>query len=254
MLENRAASPYAIFFNAIIAGKGMTLIYNMPAQEDRSFNIMLQQLNESGKWSQALLIDRCYPLSNDLYQIQAVSPEHMLLFYQGTTGEKAFGYREVTSLQTTDFHTISTMSGNLADHSILTTNNAIHAAFIIRGMFSHTLIYKKKESGHFSNPLIIYEAPKLTDLCLFIVKNNLHLTFISGGQLFMTVSYDNGNTFTKAARYRSKFCMQPIKSFYLSEGPQNEKNFFLRELYTDILNPCDIQLLPELYEEFYPLF
>jgi hypothetical protein len=119
-------------------------------------------------------------------------------------------------------------------------------------MFSSQLIYRKKDVSEFSNPIVLYEAQRIEKCLLCYVKNCLHVFFHAAGQLFVCVSENQGASFSRPARYKKKFCQNPEKAYYLSVVPQSEAEFFVRQVFVDHQSPWDVQILPDLYDEFYP--
>jgi hypothetical protein len=119
-------------------------------------------------------------------------------------------------------------------------------------MFSSQLIYRKKAGKDFGRPIVIHEAQRIENCLVFIVQKTLRVSFQSSGILYMCVSEDNGETFGRPVRYKAKFCQSPEKAVYISQTSQSESQAFMREVYVDHACPWDVQMIPELYEDFYP--
>ncbi len=252
ILKNQSPKVHSILLKPIITDNGLCLIYNVPVAEEKANYIVYQIFDGNGKWSPAQRIDRFNSMAQGLFQVQHVSREHILLFYQTRTSENCLGYREITPTELGNYNTIFSTMHQIQDSSFLTTDSSIHAVCIIKSMFSHQLLYRKKEGEEFSNPIVISESQKLENCMLFYVKNVLYIMFISNGQLFETKSNDNGKTFYRPIRYKNKFCLNPMKSFYVTSIGQSEDTFYCRELYVDRIHPWDIQVLPDKYDDFYP--
>lgn len=252
ILKASDSEAYDIFFNALIMEKEMLLLYNMPSLDDKNFYLMSQRLNENGQWSQANRIDKFSPGSDTIYQIQHISKDHVLLFYQMKIMENISGYREITPDRQGNFNSYYSGAATIYDQSVLTTNTTVHVAYAVKGLFSSQLIYRKKDDINFTRQIIIWESQRIDTVCLYIVKNNLYLAFKSNDILYTCISENNGATFSRPLKYANKFCLSPEKAFYISGSPQSESEYFLRDIYVDSLHPWDVQMLPDLYENFYP--
>ncbi len=244
---------YTVCLHPMIADEGISLIYNMPNPEERSQYLVHQSLQENGRWSIASRIDRFVPQREQLYTLQHVTREHALLFYQTQTPENNVGYREMTPRVLGNFNGIHSTAYPIGDTSFLTTRDAVHSLIVVKSIFGSQLIYKKKETDAFSSPNVLWEAQNISHVLLFIVQNRLYATFMSNKQLFMCVSKDKGATFSRPIRYQNKFCLNPVKAAYLSYEPQHESQFYCHEVYVDANSLWDVQLLPDMYEDFYPL-
>ncbi len=252
ILKNQSNKIYPIQLYPIITDDGICLTYNVPVPDDNKSNyIVFQKLDANGQWSQASRIDKFVSMQDDLYKVQSISNEHMILFYQTRTPENNLGYREINPYMQGDYNIFHSTAYNIIDSSFLTTNNTIHVLYIVKSMFSTQLLYRKKESKQFSNPITIWEGQKINNCLIFFANDKLYATYTHNGQLFYCISENKGISFSRPARYKNKFCLNPVKSTYISETPQSENTFYCRQLYVDNLNLCDIQLLPDLYEDFY---
>ena len=84
-----------------------------------------------------------------------------------------------------------------------------------------------------------------------IVKKRLYAFWTAGGRLYFCFSDDGGNSFSRASKYTRKFCLNPKRACYLSFDRMSEGEFLCRNIYTDSANICDIQIMPDLYGDFY---
>ncbi|MDR1532260.1 MAG: hypothetical protein LBS62_08770 [Clostridiales bacterium] len=264
ILENRSPRIYDLRLYPIMtgtsgtAGKGMWIIYNVPAPEERANYLVIQQAEAAGRWSPASRVDKFVPAGDFLFELQEVAKGHALMFYQTRTQEINIGYREITfgsgtsGYQQSGYNIFHSTNYFCTDHSFLTVPNAIHLLYIIKSMFSYQLIYRKKTSAYFDNPVVLWESQHIESCLLFYAKDNLHAVFCSNGAVYECVSENKGETFYRAARYKNKCCLSPVKARYVSAQEQSENNFYCRQLYVNAESPWDIQLLPELCEDFYP--
>lgn len=254
ILENKSNTVHTIIFNPIVTESGLTLIYNVPSTNESGNYLVTQQLSENSKWSEPNKIDYFTNMNNCFYQVQYIGKDHLLLFYQTKTPENRIGYRELTSTTQGPFNLFHMSTSYIKDYSFLTTNTEIHAIYIIKSMFSSQLIYKKKGDDGFSKPIVLWESQKIENCLLFIIKNIIYVNFIVNGQLSVSTSNDGGRTFSRPTSSTIKFNYKNTKAIFISEPPQNENSYYIRELYVDSENPCDIQLIPELTNDFLPVF
>lgn len=254
ILENKVQKIQNILFNSIITNNGLSIVYNVPIIDEKAHFLTAQSLNNNGKWLESTRIDKISALPNTIFQTQTIKSNHIIVFYQKRTPETNLGYREITPNKIGAFNVFHTTNYQIIDHSFLTTNKAIHFLYIVKGMFSNQIFYRKKESNVFDNPIVLSEGQKLGNCCLSIIHNKIYASWTYGSQLYQCTSDDYGNSFTRPTKYKRKFCLNPQKAVYLSYKGMTEDNFVIRELYVDSTNPSDIQLIPDLYEEFYPSY
>jgi len=240
-----------VFVHPVITGKGLMIIFNAAGPEDRGNYLMAQRLDERGNWAPAAHIDKYWSGS---FEVQRLTNDHLLLFYQ--TGHIAhnLGYREITPEQQGAYNVYYTTKYNVQDISCLTTDNGVHTLFVVKGMFSSQLFYRRNITGSFDAAIMLYEAQRIENCLLFCVNDKLFITFLSSGSLLMCVSDDKGASFSRPARYLNKFCQNPVKAYYVSQDVQSESGLFLRQVYVDSSSPWDIQIIPELFEGFFPAY
>jgi len=249
MLKNPGGKQARLHIYPMIRDDGMSIIYNSAGTDGGT--LMLQSMGERGKWNPPTSIDSYSPMGDDFY-VQTLAPDHALLFYARKSADPVIGYVEASPERATTFNTIYSTSHRIIDTSFLVTNDSLHALFIVKGMFSSQLMYRKKPGQSFSAPVVLAEAAQITNCLLMFVCGKLHAYFISAGQLVYAYSTDGGETFSGVMRYTNKFCAVPIKSVYISQMPMDKRDFFVRQLYVDRNNVSDVQLLPDMYDDFYP--
>ena len=208
----------------------------------------------SGEWQQAETIDHFKPLPFAPYEAQKTVPGHLLLFYQTQTEECQVGYREVTPKRTGAFHRFLNTQGSLADASCLTTYDKLHVLMIVKTALSCQMLYRKKTDDVFTPPILLWEAPKIEQCLLTIIEDEqgseLHATCMIGGKLHKAVSADEGDSFGPMSMYKRKFCTEPVKANFLTE--KMPVGYFARQVYVDKAAPWDVQMLPDLCQNFYP--
>jgi|GEM_PF-2535503 len=251
ILKNHAEKNHTILFHPIMRPNGLCILYNAPSP-DGNFQLVSQNLDDSGSWTSPAPIDDIAKSKGTIFEVQHVTSEHLLVFYQSSRSENNIGYREVTSNKWSDFKPIHLTSYQILDTSFMTTNGSIHALYVVKSMFAHQILYRQKTAEGFSAPLVIWEGQKMENCLLFIANNVIYATFRYRSQMFISHSKNNGKSFSRPETYKNKLSSGQKKAIYISELPMSENEFFARELYVDDSKPWDIQILPKIYEQFYP--
>ena len=239
------------YYHAVVSGKGINLIYESKNEEGADC-IVSQKLEGGTRWSGKETIDRHYPGNNGGLNLQAVSDDHALLFYQTRRPDAHVGYRELNMEKTGTFNTFHISSNPIAGSSYLTTTECIHFLYTVKTMFSYQLIYRRRHGDGLTAAVVVSEAARIDNCLLFIVNNRIYACFMNNNHPYICTSDDDGATFSRPQRYRSKFCDTPAKAAFIFQDPLKENEFCAREVYVDSLNPWDVQILPDLYDDFYP--
>ena len=249
ILKNKGQRVHPITLYPIISERGMGLIYNVPIIDEKSSHLIRQTFNARGQWSPAGKVDKLISLPGSTFQVQAVASKHVIVFYQTKGYEYNLGYREMTLDSQSRFNVFHSTSNTIADVSFLTTDDSIHVLYVVRSMYSSQLIYRKKEEGEFSNPVVLCESESLENCLLFFADESLHATYISDGQLYHCLSENSGDSFSRSVRYYSKVCENPVKAAYIGKC---HEDYFIRELYVDSSEPWNVQVIPDICKNFYP--
>ncbi len=253
ILENKSKKINKVIFYPIISENNITLIYNVPESDNRPGFLVSQSINNLGKWSEPVNIDNYIQLQNSIFQVQQVAKDHVLLFYQNRTGELRIGYRELTSSLQGPFNVFHQTTFQIRDQSFLTTNEEIHFCYIVKTYFSSQLIYRKKTDNGFTKPKVLWEAQRLSKCVLSIIKDKLYIYCISNNNPLEIISNDLGETFEKPAEAKGKFSAESEKAFFISEYKLDESDYFLREILVNSEKPWDIQIIPNLVNDFFPV-
>ncbi|MDR0999331.1 MAG: hypothetical protein LBL96_00770 [Clostridiales bacterium] len=246
MLKNSAGMLQDIIIYPIIQPDRITIIYNQPVEE-RGSRLLKRHLSSDG-WSEPEQIDHN---RGGLFDVQRLGREHLLLFYQTRVAEWNLCCREIMPDKIGALKTIFSSNYYISDTSFLTTQDAIHALFIVKSMFGSQLIYRRNATGEFSAPIALNDAQRLENCLLYIARGVLYAAFMQAGNLFFCLSRDMGATFDKPKRYESKFCRQPEKAQYVGEHQMSEQTMYCRQIYVDKNHPWDAQIIPDVYENFY---
>lgn len=245
--EEGTSLPSRVHIHPLIDEGGLSLLYNSGG------GLMLRAMDFGGGWGQPYLLDSA--LAGGEFVVQNLSSSHALVFYNKVGAETVLGYREVSPNRYTSFNPVWRMGTgqNVADASFLATNDSLHGIIITKGMFSSQLVYMRKLDESFNGVQVLAETKNLGNCLLMYVGGILYAFVMSDGQLIYTSSKDHGTSFSPMKRYTNKFCAIPAKATYLSHRSMSEGEYLVRHLYVDRNNVADIQLLPDLYEAFYPI-
>ena len=238
-----------VFITPMPSEDGLCILYNGFAEADTSC-LFKRLCTPAGEWRQAEVIDRFAPFPVIPYEAQATGPDHLILFYQTCAEECQVGYREITTKRTGPFHRFLNIRGTLMDSSYLTTLEDVHMLMIVKTAFSCQLLYRKKTEDVFTPEILLWEAPRIEQCLLTIVKDKLYAACMIGGKLHCAVSADYGDNFAPMGIYKRKFCAEPVKANLVMQT--NTKGYFARQVYVDRTAPWDVQMIPDLYPDFYP--
>ena len=251
ILKNPGDNLSPLHIYPIMSDNGMSIIYNHTSGTDAG-RLILQSIDDRGKWQTPQSIDAYVP-SVVPFSVRAITPSHALLFYAKKSADSTIGYVEVGPDRATSFNTIFSTNQRISDTSFLVTHDSLHSLLIVRGHFSSQVIYRRKADTEFSTPIVLAESQQLGNCLLMFVSGKLMAFFMMGGQLVCASSSDHGQTFSAASRCTNKFCAVPIKAAYISQMPMETGDFFVCQVYVDRNNVSDIQLLPDMHEDFYPI-
>ncbi|MCL2704427.1 MAG: hypothetical protein FWE91_12625 [Defluviitaleaceae bacterium] len=187
------------------------------------------------------------------FRVQIVKDDHAMVFYNTpkTDANFGFGYKELNFIRQADFRPIH-MGAGVTRFSALTTDTNVHFLYVARNMLGSRLLYRRKHKAGLSAAVTVCEGSRFDGCWLFIMKNRIHAAYMISGSLYISVSDDDGQVFRRPAKYRNKLCESPVKAAYLTHTPPDEDGLVVREVYVDSLNPWDVQIIPELYPEFFP--
>lgn len=251
VLKNNGKGSKDIIFYCVEKNSKMNLIYNIPDEHSNSCDIMKQSFDGRG-WGVAEKIDTAVCMNDFIFKVQMTDFGCGIIFYQrkGRNGENSIGYREFNIDGVGEYNLIYATTYKIGGTSFLSTKEDIHFVFVVKNIFSSRIIYRKKDSNVINEHIIIGEAQQIENCELFIVKNRIYIFWKGVSGVFYCFSDNFGKSFSKPYKYSQRVCQSIRKAFYLSFLPMKSEEFFVRSVYTDRLNVCDIQILPELYEKF----
>jgi len=182
------------------------------------------------------------------FRLQIIKDDHAILYYSEPGG---FGYRELNMTKTAEFRPVH-IGGGFQRFSALASEENVHFLYTIKILTGSRLLYRKRHKAGLSAAVTVADGGRIDGCWLFIVKKRIYAAYMMNKSLYISVSEDDGNSFVRPARYRSKLCEMPVKAAYLSALPYDEEGLAVREVLVDGLNPWDVQILPEIYPDFYP--
>ena len=232
--------------HALIAGKNFHLLYAIPAGGGKT-QLVSQKLGTDGHVGAANRLGGAEPFGGRLFRMQNVGANHALMLYQAREPERSLGYREVTPERIGSFHVLHATGYRITDASFVTTEDVLHALFIVKSPFACQLVYRRKDAFGLHEPFILREAQRMELCLLYTVENRLTACCICGGQLFTCAVND-----PRGGRGRISFSAEPCKAIFLA--PQSaDAAFSCGELYADKARPWEPQLLDIRPGDFYPI-
>jgi len=251
ILENTKKEVYNVLMTPLISENGFCLVYNVLNAENGN-SLIFQKLDEKGGWSTAEKIDD-FSNMHSSYEIQPISREHVIIFYRAKKEENTIYYRELTMRNKGGINTVCSSNFRIVDTSFLITQSEMHTIYIVKSLFSTQLYYRKNDEGKFKAPILLMESQNLSNCIVYFVNCELHVTCLSNNGLFTSISKDNGRTFSKVSKNEFKISSNCTKATYISFEQQDESKFYARQIYVNKDRPYDVQLIPNIYKEFYPV-
>lgn len=254
ILENKSSEIYDINFQMLYNSQSLNLIYSMPVVGEKSSQLIYHSM-ENNKWNSPQVLDNIIPFDNLPFIIQQVNDNLSIAFYEKKGKDCCLGYREfsVALKKWGTFNPFHSTIYTYIDQSFLTTQDTIHALYIIKTGFSYQLIYKNKSSDEWSNSITLYESNKIDKCSIFIIENQLWAIWYINSQLYACISYNFGKTFTKPSRYQGNYNNSAVKAYFITNIKQKEEKLFIREILLYGQPIPQILLIPELYPDFYDI-
>ena len=222
----------------------MSLIYNTTVPSNNNSFLSIKTLVGGKNWTNTENIDTFTPLSNNIFYIQKITEENIVLAYQKKNKDIQIGYKEIKNGNISDFITIHKTGYQIVDYSFVCFQNTIHYLYVIKSLFSSQVIYKKKDENGISSPIILFEGQKIKSCNINILENNLYCNFIVNSTLYYCQSEDFGNSFLGISKYRKPVSQDVIKARFITYN--NIRNSIINDVYIDSRNPLNIYLLPEI--------
>ena len=240
ILQNTIDSIQKVKFTALISKKELTLIYNTKT------HLLMQQLDENGKWKKAETIDTYVNFPNTAYITQNTSVEHLVLFY--LTPQNHLAYREINTETYSNLNTFYSLEHSVIDTSFLLKRDSLHMVCIIKNTFSYQLLYRRKDSLGFKNIKILWDSHKIEKCLIFESQNTIYISFAMNGQLYIFKSQDNGESFSDMMQYKEWFAVYIKKAIFISES--TDSGILTSGVYISDFDPSNISLFPEVHKTF----
>lgn len=246
ILQNQFNYPLQI--HPLMDKKDFSLFYNMPADKN-NFYLVINKLKEN-RWQPSVQIDKSYGLDN--FCVQRLGNNHLIVFYMTNSDGINLGYREISSTQQSKFHIIHSTYYKITDAAFLTTTDTIHSLYTVKNMFTKQIVYRKKQDVSFSKPIVLFESPNINNNLLMEVKNNLYAAWMVNNKIYVSISKDDGFTFSVPKIHNESFS-NLAKAKYLTDEKMSEENFFIREVYVEKEQPWQIIFMPDMQKDFFQI-
>jgi len=252
ILKSNGNSSENILFYCIENGKGMCLLYNIPAEGKNAYDIMKQTFDGKGQWSAPQKIDTVVGMNEFIFKVNIIDFGHGIVFYQKNrrAGESNIGYREFDIENIGNYNSVYSTNYKIGAVSFLPMSSGLHFIFAVKNIFSSRIIYRKKDSEGMNDYIVLGESQQIDSCELFCVNEKIYAFWKNGMGVFYCVSENNGKSFSKPIKFKGKVAPALKKAVYLSFPKMTSNEFFVSNLYTNNNNICDFQILPEFYSGF----
>ncbi|WP_250278251.1 coiled-coil domain-containing protein [[Clostridium] colinum] len=243
LFKNKSEGAENILFYPIFFKGNMSLIYNTPNNMDNNF-LAIKTLVGGKGWTRAENIDAFSVIPNNIFYVQKVNQDNIVVAYQKKSKDIQIGYKEIKNGNISDFITVHKTGYQIVDYSFIAFKDVVHYVYVIKSLFSSQVIYKRKDENGLSNPIILFEGQKIKSCNISVLNDNLYCSFIAGSTLYYCQSEDFGRSFLGISKYRKQISQDIIKARFLSTV--NMTNSSVNEVYIDAKNTLNIYMLPEL--------
>ncbi len=247
LFKNKSEMPENILFYPIFFKGNMSLIYNTPNQNNNF--LAIKTLVGGKSWTNAENIDTFSTLPNNIFYMQKISQDNIVIAYQKKSKDIQIGYKQINNGTISDFVTIHKTGYQVVDYSFIAFDNIIHYVYIIKSLFSSQVIYRRKDENGVSSPIVLFEGQKIKSCNINILNNNLYCSFIVNSSLYYCQSEDFGSSFLGISKYRKPISQDIIKAKFISS--YNFDNNYINEVYIDSKNPLNIYMLPEILPKLF---
>ena len=273
LLSGQSVKPYPM---SVYSMKNSTLLYNIPADDkgrvpanagidaktaspaNAAHKFKLVQHSPGGsEWQEPVEVAELSPypaIDGPLFDLQLLNTErsHGIVLYNDS--RNLMGYREISLSRVCDFVPLSRPGELVLDYSLLTIaegeRGGIHVLYVSAALFTKRLLYVKKTSAKLSEPVILWEGPRIENCLLKEIDGEIWALWSVGENLF--VAKTKGSGFEKAAVYTQKFCKRPVKARYISAYTSGDETYRAKTVYVDGQKPWDVQIMPDAADGFYP--
>nr|WP_317359213.1 hypothetical protein [uncultured Tyzzerella sp.] len=241
LFKNKSETPENILFYPIFFKGNMSLIYNTSNKTNQFLSI--KTLVAGKNWTNAENIDLFSMLPNNVFYVQKLTQDNIIIAYQKKAKDIQIGYKQISNGNISEFITIHKTGYQIVDYSFIGHENSVHYIYIIKTLFSSQVIYKRKDERGISSQIILFEGQKIKYCNINILNNNLYCSFIVNNTLFYCQSEDFGISFLGIAKYKKPISSDVVKARFVSN--YNMQNSYINEIFIDSKNPLNIYMLPE---------
>ncbi|MCD7778570.1 MAG: hypothetical protein LUH47_08715 [Clostridiales bacterium] len=229
-----------ILFDAAIRESEIELLYNTPSKNG-AYNLYIQKLSE--KTRPPHLIDGAYPLNNSVFRTVNVNSRLRLVFYLKRQGENKLGYREILDDSEGLFNTVFSSSLPFGDYSTAAGERGLYFAAVTNTFFSSRLYFRTRGNEGFSDVKAAAEMSNITKPLVFVFNGKPILFFKAGDKPYM--AYDT----SIPKPFKGKICPELSRGSFIDKTEKGRIK--ASEVLVDSNKPWDIQLYPEIDENFY---
>lgn len=243
LFKNKEDNLENVLFYPIFFKDNMSLLFNTQNKNQANSFLAIKTLVGGKTWTNSENIDVFSTLPNNIFYIQKINQDNLVLAYQKKMKDIQIGFKQIKNGNISDFVTIHKTAYQIVDYSFVAYNDDIHYIYVIKTLFSSQVVYKKKDINGISNPVILFDGQKIKSCNIAILNNNLFCSFILNNTLFYCQSEDFGNSFLGIVKYKKPISQDVVKAKFLQTTPI--LNSSINEIYLESKNPLNIYMLPE---------
>ena len=238
LFKNKNEKTENILFYPIFFKNNLSLIYNTN-NHSQSF-LSIKTLVNNKSWTNSENIDLFSTLPNNLFYMQKINQDNIILAYQKKSKDTQIGYKQIKDGNISDFITIHRTNYQIVDYSFIAFNDVIHYVYIVKNLFSSQVIYRKKDEYGLSNPITLFEGQKIKNCNISILNNSLYCSFIVNNSLYYYESEDFGRSFLGLVKYKKPVSQDVIKAKFIDNI--NIPNNCINQIFIDSKNISNIYM------------
>lgn len=228
ILKNKGDNSANILFYAFIKKSEMELLYSCD-YDGKNSKIMRQRVLKDKKSQGAEFIDNALSIPEGCFKVQKFDKGYVIL-YQKRENENQLCYREIIDNTVSEYMLCHKTAYKIVDTAFVRDKEDIYFLYVIKGMFSFQLVFRKKDKNGLSLPKIVYEGQSINKCSIFCSKGDIYACFSMNKQLFYAKSQNKGEDFSRPVRDKRYGGINWEKAFFCGYG---EYSFKVNEIFID---------------------
>ncbi len=229
-----------LLFDAVIRENEIDLLYNT-APKNGTHSLYIQKLAASTEPPR--YIDGACPVNSAVFRTVRISPRLRIVFYLKRRSDNRLGYREILDCEEGRYNTVFVSGAPFGDYSLAADSRGLHFAAVTSTFFSSRLLYRGRGAEGFTETRVAVEMGNITSPLVFLYNNKPALFFKSGEKPY--IAYNP----TAPRPFKGKICSELSRGSFIDKTKTGAVKG--SEVLVDSNKPWDIQLYPEIDENFY---